>query len=272
MQRLAEAETIEPDRDAPPAAPPISLRVAPPPRTAARELLPGMVVAGRYRIVARVGRGGMGEVYRADDLTLGQTVALKFIAPELAGSPARRDRFVSEVRVARQITHPCVCRVHDIGFHQPPGEPAQPYLSMEFVDGEDLASLLRRIGRLPADKAAQVGAQICAGLSAAHAQGVLHRDLKPANIMLDGRGQVRITDFGLAEFAASADDEHAPRGRIAGTPAYMSPEQLAGRAATIRSDLFALGLVPFIPGDLIKLALAAATLPLAWRLVPHDDA
>lgn len=212
------------------------------------ELVPGSIVAGRYRIVARVGRGGMGEVYRADDLTLGQPVALKFMSPEIAASPTRREWFIREVRIARQITQPNVCRVHDIGFFEPPGGgsggvglgKARPFLSMEFVDGEDLAALLRRIGRLPPDKAAQVGAQICAGLAAAHAQGVLHRDLKPANIMLDGRGQVRITDFGLAALTA---DLKSSDPLLVGTPAYMAPEQLARGELTVRSDIYALGLV-----------------------------
>jgi serine/threonine protein kinase len=110
---------------------------------------------------------------------------------------------------------------------------------MEYIDGEDLASLLRRIGRLPADKALDIARQICAGLAAAHDRGVLHRDLKPANVMLDGRGRVRITDFGLAVAADDSDLE----ADLSGTPAYMAPEQLAGKGASVRSDIYALGLV-----------------------------
>src|SRR5512144_1891610 len=160
---------------------------------------PGTVLAERYRIVGLIGRGGMGEVYRADDLKLGQTVALKFLPALLAAEPAWIERFYAEVRHARQVAHPNVCRVYDIGEIE-----GRHFLSMEYVDGEDLGSLLRRIGRLPGDKAVEIARQLCAGLAAAHDQGVLHRDLKPGNVMLDGRGRARITDFGLA---VRADDD-----------------------------------------------------------------
>jgi serine/threonine protein kinase len=191
------------------------------------------MLAGRYRIIAALGKGGMGEVYRADDLKLGQPVALKFLPQHLAGDPTRLSYLRNEVRLARQVSHPNVCRVHDIGEAD-----GQPFLSMEFVDGEDLASLLRRIGCLPPDKAREIARQLCFGLAAAHDKGVLHCDLKPANVMLDGQGQVRITDFGLARLA----DQLGGQGN-AGTPAYMAPEQLAGNAATDRSDIYALGLL-----------------------------
>jgi hypothetical protein len=192
----------------------------------------GTVFAGRFRIVTRLGGGGMGEVYRADDLKLGQTVALKFLARELEANPKLEELFRSEVRLSREVTHPNVCRVHDIGEAE-----GRHFLTMELVDGEDLGSLLKRIGRLPAEKAIQVSRQICAGLAAAHEKGVLHRDLKPANIMLDGRGRVRITDFGLALLAGEG------AGDVAGTPAYMAPELFDGRAASVQSDIYALGLV-----------------------------
>jgi serine/threonine-protein kinase len=171
----------------------------------------------------------MGEVYRADDLVLGQSVALKFLP---AASEAALSRFRNEVRTARQVSHPNVCRVYDIGEAD-----GLTYLSMEYVDGEDLASLLRRIGKLPQDKALEIARQVCAGLAAAHDKGVIHRDLKPANIMLDGRGHVRITDFGIAGVAAQIRDVRS------GTPDYMSPEQLAGKEVTPRSDIYALGIV-----------------------------
>src|SRR5688572_378678 len=194
----------------------------------------GTTLAGRFRILGLLGQGGMGEVYRALDLTLNQPVALKFIAPAEHGSEATLARFRNEVRIARQVSHPNVCRVYDIGVIE-----GQNFLSMEYVDGEDLASLLRRIGRLPSDKALEFTRRICAGLAAAHERGVLHRDLKPANIMIDGRGRVRITDFGLAALAGDVQG-----GEIrSGTPAYMSPEQRAGREVTTRSDIYALGLV-----------------------------
>jgi predicted Ser/Thr protein kinase len=196
--------------------------------------LPGSLLADRYRVVALLGRGGMGEVYRADDLTLGQAVALKFLPEDAAQDPALLDRFKGEVRIARKVSHPNVCRVYDVGEVD-----GQIYLTMEYVDGEDLGSLLRRIGRLPNDKALDIARQLCAGLAAAHAKSVLHRDLKPANIMLDGRGQAVITDFGLAALADQAKGAEVR----SGTPAYMAPEQLSGREVTEKSDIYALGLV-----------------------------
>ena len=196
--------------------------------------VPGSVLDKRYRIVGLLGRGGMGEVYRADDLKLGQPVALKFLPEGLERNEQRLNRFLDEVRTARQVTHSHVCRVYDIAEVD-----GQHYLSMEYVDGEDLSSLLRRIGRLPMDKALQISRQVCAGLQAAHEQGILHRDLKPANVMIDGRGRAKITDFGLAGLEATIQ-----AGEIrSGTPAYMAPEQLAGREVTVRSDVYALGLV-----------------------------
>jgi serine/threonine-protein kinase len=195
--------------------------------------IPGQILAERYRIVALLGKGGMGEVYRADDLTLGQPVAMKFLPEAVAHDGAAQARFHREVRLARQVSHPNVCRVFDIGEAA-----GLPFLSMEYVDGEDLASLLKRIGHLPQDKAIDIARQICAGLAAAHEAGVLHRDLKPANLMLDRRGKIRITDFGLAGVAAIAEREV-----VAGTPAYMAPEQLTGQPATAQSDIYSLGLV-----------------------------
>jgi eukaryotic-like serine/threonine-protein kinase len=194
---------------------------------------PGTVLAGRYQVVAQLGKGGMGEVYRADDRRLGQPVALKFLPAALAKHPDRLERLVDEVRIGRQVSHPNVCRLYDIveadGDH---------FVVMEYVDGEDLASLLRRIGRLPADKALEIARDICAGLAAAHDKGVIHRDLKPANVMVDGRGHARIADFGLATLA-----DRGPTGQVWGTPAYMAPEQFNGAPASPRSDVFALGLV-----------------------------
>jgi serine/threonine-protein kinase len=200
--------------------------------------VPGTILASRYRIVGLLGKGGMGEVYRADDLKLSQTVALKFLPTALATDGAMLARFHGEVRVARQITHPNVCRVHDIG-EVATDFGSLHYLSMEYIDGEDLATLLRRIGRLPVDKGVEIARQICAGLAAAHDSGVLHRDLKPANVMIDGRGKARITDFGLAVVAEGLRGDEV----LAGTPAYMAPEQLTGKEVTVKSDIYALGLV-----------------------------
>jgi hypothetical protein len=193
---------------------------------------PGTVIGERYRIIARLGQGGMGEVYRADDLKLGQPLALKFLPATLERDPARLAQFHNEVRLARQIAHKNVCRMYDVGEAD-----GLPFLTMEYVDGEDLSTLLRRIGRLPEDKALDIARQLCAGLGAAHERAVLHRDLKPANVMIDGNGQVRITDFGLAAIMGQVDQVRV------GTPAYMAPEQLSGKGVSVQSDLYALGLV-----------------------------
>jgi serine/threonine-protein kinase len=176
----------------------------------------------------------MGEVYRADDLILHQPVALKFLPESGEKDEEAKERLRTEIRVARRVSHPNVCRLYDVGEVD-----GLTFLSMEYVDGEDLASLLRRIGRLVGDKAQEIARQLCAALAAAHREGVLHRDLKPANIMLDSRGRVVVTDFGLASLAERVEGFEARNG----TPAYMAPEQLAGQEATALSDIYSLGLV-----------------------------
>lgn len=222
--------------------------------------IPGDVLSERYRIGGLLGRGGMGEVYRADDLKLKQPVALKFLPESLTANGAALSRFYREVSVARQISHRHVCRVYDVAEFK-----GQHFISMEFVRGEELSSLLKRIGRLPQDKAIQVARQLCAGLAAVHERSVLHRDLKPANIMLDEQGDVRITDFGIAALAEELDQREA----MAGTPAYMSPEQLEGHELTAKSDIYSLGLVLYeiFTG---KRAFEASTLPELLRLRRSD--
>ena len=226
-----------------------TLRVPPPKENDPTRKLPGLdplrsraegnFVAGtildqRYRLTVLLGRGGMGEVYKAEDLKLSQTVALKFLPNDIAKDKTALERFYGEVRTARRVSHPNVCRVFDVGEVN-----GSHFLSMEFIDGDDLSSLLRRIGRLPPDKAIEIARQLCVGIHAIHQAGVLHRDLKPANIIIDGRGQARITDFGIAGLAHELTD----RVGVAGTPAYMSPEQTKGKEVTTKSDLYSLGLV-----------------------------
>jgi protein kinase-like protein len=236
--------------------------------------VPGTILAERYRIVGMIGKGGMGEVYRADDLKLAQPVALKFLPEHLLRDGAALARFHREVRVARQVSHKNVCRVYDIGEVD-----GRHFLSMEFIKGEELSSLLRRIGRLPQDKAVQIVRQMCAGLAAAHDVGVLHRDLKPSNVMIDEHGNARITDFGLAGLAEEFhEDEHH-----AGTPAYMSPEQLEGQKFTVKSDIYALGLVLYelftgkrafeapTLGELVKLRRSDTTPTLPSEIVKNLD-
>jgi serine/threonine-protein kinase len=208
--------------------------VAAAPRDGEVQFAPGTIIAGRYRVASILGSGGMGEVYRADDTKLGQAVALKFLPARLARDRVLLARLHDEVRLGRQITHPNVCRIYDIIDWE-----NAHFVSMEYVDGEDLSRLLRRIGRLAHDKAVDIARGIAAGLRAAHVKGILHRDLKPANIMIDSRGDARIMDFGLA-LGTGEDD-----GTIAGTPAYMAPEQLRGQPATVQSDLYSLGLVMY---------------------------
>jgi len=177
------------------------------------------MLGGRYRIVALLGRGGMGEVYRADDLKLGQAVALKFLPKRFASDSELLSRFLNEVRTARQVAHPNVCRVYDVG--EADGE---HFLSMEFVQGEDLATLLRRIGRLPGDKALQIARQLCAGLAAAHERGVIHRDLKPANVMLEGEHAI-IMDFGIARSTSRGGS--APKPATAASPTTPAALKIA---------------------------------------------
>jgi tetratricopeptide (TPR) repeat protein len=193
--------------------------------------IPGDVFAGRYRMVTRLGRGGMGDVWRADDLILETPVALKLIK---SSGPVARAQILNEVRLARQITHPAVCRGFDVGE-----DSGIVFFSMELVNGEDLATLLRRVGRLAPERVLDIAHQICSGLAAAHAQGVLHRDLKPANILIDNHGRAILTDFGIAILR----EDGAQRSLI-GTPGYMAPEQLTpGATLTECTDIYALGLI-----------------------------
>jgi serine/threonine-protein kinase len=209
-------------------------RVQRPPGNGGVGLRPGQVIAGRYRIHRLLGRGAMGEVYRADDLTLGRYVALKF--PILDGSAAgRSQRLAAEVAVAQRVSHPNVCRVHELGRHG-----KRVFLSMQLIEGETLHAVLSRsVGTLAKDEKLRIAHDLCAALAAIHAQGILYRDLKPGNVMLDSDGRALITDFGLAAFGCVSDPG-------SGTFDYMAPEQHAlGEAGepSVKSDLYALGLV-----------------------------
>lgn len=197
-------------------------------------LTPGTVVAQRFRITSLLGRGGMGEVYRADDLKLGQPVALKFLPSRQFAHPEAAQFVYDEVRIGRQIAHPNVCRVYDVFEID-----GRPFIEMELVEGEDLASLIGRIGRLPYWKALEIARDVCSGLEAAHQKKIVHGDLKPANILIDGHGRARITDFGLSRLAGDSSG----RPYFGGTVAYMAPEQLLHNEVSARSDIYALGLV-----------------------------
>ncbi len=203
----------------------------PTPRVVLPPLEVGERFANRYTILEPIGRGGMGEVYRVRDEVLGESVALKRL---IRSHRAMEAAMVREVRLARRITHPAVCRVHDVGDHE-----GQRFLTMEYVDGEDLATLLSRVGSLPTDRVVHLARELAVGLASAHAQGVVHRDLKPGNILIDRRGRARITDFGVAILK-----DEGGGGVQHGTPSYMAPEQLVPDGMSDpRSDLYALGLV-----------------------------
>ena len=189
----------------------------------------------RYEILGEAGHGSMGNVYKARDRETGETVALKLLKPEIASDQAMMDRFKNELLFARKITHKNVCRVYE--FNRVGGV---AYTSMEFVEGESLRSVLNRFGGLPQRKATDLALQICSGLKEAHAQGIVHRDLKPENVMIDGQGNVKIMDFGIAR---SMEAGTRLTGSMVGTPAYMAPEQVAGKPVDYRTDVYSLGLM-----------------------------
>src|SRR5712691_703473 len=190
----------------------------------------------RYHIVRQLGEGGMGEVYLAYDRELDREVTLKLIRTDLTKHPAIMERFRREIQLATRITHKNVLRVYDLGEAN-----GLKFLSMQYVDGEDLSAVLRREGRPPLPRVIELFRQICEGLAAAHEQGVIHRDLKPQNIMIDGHGRVLITDFGLAKSLEQVSLTEA--GKIIGTPHYMSPEQVKGVPLDQRSDIYSLGIM-----------------------------
>jgi serine/threonine protein kinase/Tfp pilus assembly protein PilF len=200
------------------------------------ELARGQTFAGRYEIIEELGTGGMGKVYRAFDKQLELEVALKLLKPEIAADKKTIGRFKNELKLARQITHKNVCRMHDL--HE---EGKTLYITMEYVRGEDLKSLIRRTEKLTVGKAVSIARQIAEGLAEAHKLGVIHRDLKPHNIMIDRDGNAKIMDFGIARTLAGAGT--TAQGVIIGTPEYMSPEQVEGKAADQRSDIYALGII-----------------------------
>jgi eukaryotic-like serine/threonine-protein kinase len=190
---------------------------------------------GRYRLVRRIGVGGMGEVWEADDTVLGRRVALKVLVPELADDARATSRFVREARATAKLTHPNVTRVYDFGR-----DGGVPYLVMELLEGETLADRLTG-GPLPPSEAARIGAAVADALDAAHRQGIVHRDVKPGNVLLTSAGEVKVMDFGIA---AAADETHSTTGSgLYGTAAYISPERAAGQAATPAADVYSLGAV-----------------------------
>ncbi len=218
-------------------------------------LSPGQMLAARFRICGFIARGGMGEVYEAEDLELGEHVALKTVRAEIAADPAALERFKTEVHLARKVTHPSACRIFDVFRHQGgPGAPGVTFLTMELLRGETLADRLARTGRLSPIEALPLVEQMASALEAAHRAGVIHRDFKCANVMLvpgrSGAGEMRavVTDFGLARRDPAVEGSIAAlttAGTVAGTPAYMAPEQIEGGPITPATDIYALGVVMY---------------------------
>jgi eukaryotic-like serine/threonine-protein kinase len=207
-------------------------------RAAYAVLESGSVLGNRYEILAMLGEGGMGAVYKVRDREVDRLVALKVIRPELAAQPEILKRFKQELILARQVTHKNVIRIFDLGEAD-----GVKFITMDFIDGQDLKSLLKEKGKLPPEQAAKIIAQVCRALDAAHSEGVVHRDLKPQNIMLDSAGRVTVMDFGIARSTEMAGMGLTQTGALVGTPEYMSPEQAKAEEVDARSDLFTLGII-----------------------------
>lgn len=222
------------------------------------ELTDGSLFAGRYLIREVLGRGGMGCVYRVLDTKVDEDVALKSINPEIASDAKIIERFRTELRATRKITHRHVCRMYDLGAD---GESL--FITMEYIPGEDLEAMVRRLGKLPLEQAFVIARQVAEGLAEVHRHGVIHRDLKPKNIMIDRDGEAKIMDFGLARTPHGVKLTEV--GHVVGTPSFMSPEQINGEALDQRSDLFALGVVMFYMLTGVLPFEAESTLTLALR-------
>lgn len=201
----------------------------------------GFVVDGRYRLSRRIAGGGMGDVWRAHDQTIGRTVAIKVLKPEYLSEPAFLQRFRSEARLAGMLSHPGIAAVHDYG--EDGGPEGSAWLVMELVEGEALSTLLHRRGFLPPDQALDVIGQVALALQAAHDAGVVHRDVKPGNLLVRPDGVVKVTDFGIARATGSAPLTRT--GTVLGTAHYLSPEQALGKPASPASDVYALGVVGY---------------------------
>ncbi|MGA7850558.1 MAG: tetratricopeptide repeat protein [Terriglobales bacterium] len=214
---------------------------APPPTSsisAFQGLQPGVLFGGRYEILGVLGQGGMGAVYKARDRELDRLIALKVIRPELATDPAILQRFKQELILSRNVTHKNVVRIFDLGEAD-----GIRFISMEYVDGEDLRTILRRQGKFSPEEAIAVVEQVCRALDSAHSEGVIHRDLKPQNIMRDKHGRIVVMDFGLAR--SLGESGMTQTGAVVGTIEYMSPEQALGSTLDQRSDIFSVGLIFF---------------------------
>jgi serine/threonine protein kinase len=204
--------------------------------TPKEELTTGSTFAGRYQIIEELGKGGMGKVYKAQDTDLKEKVAIKLLRPEIAADKKTIERFKNELKFARKIRHKNVCQMYDLNK-----EKGAHYITMEYVDGKDLKSMIRMMGQLSSGKTIFIAKQVCEGMAEAHRLGVVHRDLKPQNIMVDEEGNARIMDFGIARSLKTKGITAA--GVMIGTPEYMSPEQVEGKDVDQRSDIYSLGVI-----------------------------
>jgi serine/threonine protein kinase/tetratricopeptide (TPR) repeat protein len=198
----------------------------------------GTTFAGRYQIIEELGRGGMGQVYKVLDTDINERIALKILLPGISEDSSTIERFSNELKIARQITHKNVCRVYHFGK-----DGDNHYITMEYVQGENLKSFIKRSGQLTVSKAVHIGLQICDGLNEAHKLGVIHRDLKPHNIIIDEEGNAKVMDFGIAQSVKTRGITGT--GTVIGTPEYMSPEQAEGKQVDPRSDIYSLGVILF---------------------------
>ena len=225
---MVEGVTPAPGRPAPRVQPRVQKNVS--------MLEPGQLLGQRYEVLQILGEGGMGAVYKARDIELNRMVALKVIRPDLAGNQAIIDRFKQELLLATQVTHKNVIRIYDLSEAD-----GMKFITMEYVEGEDLRGLMQKKGKLAPLEAVEIMQQTCRALEAAHSAGIIHRDLKPQNIMRDKTGRVLVMDFGLARTLEG--DGMTQTGALVGTMDYMSPEQALGKDLDQRSDLFAMGLI-----------------------------
>ena len=204
--------------------------------TPTEELTRGTVFAGRYEIIEELGKGGMGRVYRVEDTNIKEEIALKLINPEIASEKKTIERFKNELKIARKISHKNVCRMFDINE-----EEGTPFITMEYVPGEDLKNFIKKQGKLKEERVISIAKQVCEGLSQAHELGIVHRDLKPQNIMIDERGSAKIMDFGIARSIEAPGMTQT--GVMIGTPDFISPEQAEGNETDQRSDIYSLGVI-----------------------------
>ena len=209
-------------------------------RTVLSALTQGSIVGGRYEILSPLGRGGMGAVYRAHDRVLDETVALKVLRGDVASAPEMPKRFRSEIKLARRVAHPNVCRIYEYGEDGP-----RQYISMELVEGTNLKEVLKRRGALPPEEGCALAAQIADGLEAIHRVGIVHRDLKTLNVMIDAHGAAKVMDFGIAKRVVGGGTPAPSGSYVVGSPEYMSPEQARGQPVDFRSDIYALGIIVF---------------------------